>query len=161
MTTSRLKRVGGTSRHCRGKRPHLLLRGESPAFSVVAAGNGVPLIYDMALRDRLVLPQESQVSKRVARGLSGIFSSRCWGLGPYLELRPTPGLLSRAEMDLRVPMEFQQGIQASSPVETCKSAFLLNYKSSFCSLCRAGHRDSSGLSLKVSQGCHTSHCVLS
>ena len=28
-------------------------------------------------------------------------------------------------------MEFQQGIQASSPVETCKSAFLLNCKSSF------------------------------
>ena len=31
------------SRHRRGKRPHLTLRGESPAFSVCSRKNGVPL----------------------------------------------------------------------------------------------------------------------
>ena len=30
------------------------------------------------LRDRLMLPQRSQVSFRVARGPSGFLSSRCW-----------------------------------------------------------------------------------
>ena len=36
----------------------------------------------------------------------------------------TSGFLSSADMDLGHPMEFQQGIQALSRVETCKSAFL-------------------------------------
>ena len=34
------------------------------------------------------------------------------------------GFLSSANMDLRVPLEFPQGSQASSRVETCKSAVL-------------------------------------
>ena len=42
----------------------------------------------------------------------------------------TSGLLSSADMDLRVPMEFQQGSQASSHVETCRYAFLLSCSSS-------------------------------
>ena len=33
----------------------------------------------------------------------------------------TAGFLSSADMDLEVPMEFQQGRQDSSLVETCKS----------------------------------------
>ena len=33
-------------------------------------------------------------------------------------------------MSLGVPMEFQQGSQASFLVETCKSAFLSSFKSS-------------------------------
>ena len=43
----------------------------------------------------------------------------------------TSGFLSSADMDLRVPMEFQQGSQASSNVETCKCAFLSNCNNSF------------------------------
>ena len=42
----------------------------------------------------------------------------------------TSGFLSSADMDLRVPMEFPQGSQASSHVETCKSALLSSWKSS-------------------------------
>ena len=42
----------------------------------------------------------------------------------------TSGFHSSADMDLSVPMEFQQGSQASSPVETCKSTFLLSCNSS-------------------------------
>ena len=65
-------KMGFLSRHHRGKGPHLALRGESPAFSVVAAGKMGFLSSDnMALRDLLMLPQESQVSMRVVRGLSG------------------------------------------------------------------------------------------
>ena len=52
--------VGFLSRLCSGKGPHLALRGESPGFSRVAAGNlGFLLSCDGELRDPLVLPQES------------------------------------------------------------------------------------------------------
>ena len=65
-------KVGFLSRHHRGKGPHLAMRGESPAFSVVAAGKMVFLSsYDRDFRDPLVLPQESHFFMRVARGLLG------------------------------------------------------------------------------------------
>ena len=56
-------KVGFLSRcHCR-KGPHLMLRGESPGFSRVEAGNlGFLSSYDGELRDPLVWPQESPVS---------------------------------------------------------------------------------------------------
>ena len=51
------------SGRCGGKGPHLELRGESPGFSRVAAGNmGFLLSYNGDLRDLLMLPQESPVS---------------------------------------------------------------------------------------------------
>ena len=80
--------------------------------------------------DLLVLPQESQVSMQVARGFSGFLSSRCRDLGSHLELRLEPQSSSSADMDLGVPMQFQQGSQALSHVETCKSTFLSRCKSS-------------------------------
>ena len=42
----------------------------------------------------------------------------------------TSGFLSSADMDLRVPKEFQHGSQFTSHVETWKSAFLSSCKSS-------------------------------
>ena len=55
--------VGFLSRCHSRKWPHLVLRGESPGFSRVVAGNlGFLLDYDRDLRDLLVLPQESQVT---------------------------------------------------------------------------------------------------
>ena len=63
--------------------------------------------YDGDLRDPLVWPQESPVSMRVARGLSGFLCSRCWGRGPHLDLRP--------------------GSQASSPVPTWILGFLWSF----------------------------------
>ena len=42
----------------------------------------------------------------------------------------TSGFLSIADMDFGVPMEFPQGIQASSRVEICKSTFLPRCNSS-------------------------------
>ena len=41
--------------------------------------------YDGDLRDPLWWPQERPVHMRVARGLSGLFSRRCWGLRPCVE----------------------------------------------------------------------------
>ena len=71
-------KVGFPSRCYSGKGPDLALRGESPGFSRVEAGNLVFLFSCYRdLRDPLVLPQESQVSIRVARGLSGFLSSWC------------------------------------------------------------------------------------
>ena len=67
------------------KGPNIAWSGESPAFSRVVAGNvGFLPTYDGDLRDMLLLPQESPVSMRVARGLLGFLSSRFWVLGPHL-----------------------------------------------------------------------------
>ena len=83
-------KVGFLSRRCSGKGPHLVLWGKSD-FSRFAAGNlWFFLSYDRDVKDPLLLPQESPVSMLVARGLSGFFSSWCWGLGPHLQLRPEP-----------------------------------------------------------------------
>ena len=106
---------------CRsGKGPHLALRGESPGFSQVAAGSLAFLSsYYGDLSDPLVFPQESQVSMQVERGLSGFIIIQV--LGPRSSSgveAGTSGFLSSADMDLGVPLEFQQGSQASSLVET-------------------------------------------
>ena len=105
-TLSRLKREGGISLQTpQRKGPNLALKGESPGFSRVSAGNlGFLSSYDGDLRDPLVWPQESPVSMRVARGLSGFLCSRCWGRGPHLEFRLEP--------------------QCSFPVLTLNSGFL-------------------------------------
>ena len=96
-------KVGFLSRCRSGKGPNLALRGESPGFSQVAMGNLESFqSYYRGLRNPFVLPQEIPVSMRVARGLS----SRCWVLGPHLELKPVP--------------------QGSSPVLTWISGFLLS-----------------------------------
>ena len=125
------RKVGYLSRCCSRKGPHFTLRGESPFFPRVAGRNlGFLSNYDWDLRDPLVLPQESPVTMRVARGLSGFLSSQCCDLGPHLELRMEPHVLTSADMDLGVPMEFSQGSKASSRVETCKSAFLSSCNSS-------------------------------
>ena len=63
--------MGFLSRRRSGKWSYLGLRGESPDFSRVVAGNlGFLLSYDGYLRYLLMLPQESPVSMRVVRGLS-------------------------------------------------------------------------------------------
>ena len=89
-TLSRLKSEDGNSLQCHSRKgPHLALRGESLGFSrVVAANLGFLSSYDEDLRDPLVWPQESPVSMRVARGLSGFLCSRCQSRGPHLYLRP-------------------------------------------------------------------------
>ena len=46
--------------------------------------------YDGDLRDPLWGPQERPVPIRVAWGLSGFLSRRCWGLRPCVELVPEP-----------------------------------------------------------------------
>ena len=113
------------------KGPHLALWGESPGFSRVAEGNmGFLLTYDRDIKDPLILLQESPLSMRVVRGLSGFLCSRCLGQGSLLALR----------LDLRFPLQcphgsqgsygVSKGSQASSDMETWKSAFLSSWKSS-------------------------------
>ena len=107
-----------------------------------------------------MLPQESQVSIQVARGLLGFLSSRCRGIGPHLELRPEP--------------------QVSSSVLTRISAFLWSFNSrvrprlvwrhgtplpsrgfkELSGFLSSGHRVL-GLFVEVPQGCHPSICVFS
>ena len=74
---------------------------------------GLLLSYNGDLRDLLVGPQ----------GLSGPRSSSFVEAG-------NSRFLSRADMDLGVPLGHPQGSQASSHVEPCKSALLSSRKSS-------------------------------
>ena len=108
-----------------------MLRGESSGFSRVVAGNMAFLLsYNEDLRDRLCgltkvlspyeLPGASRDSSPV-------------GVGPRSSSGAeiaTSRLLCNADMDLGVPLEFPQGSQSSSPVESCKSSFLSNCNNS-------------------------------
>ena len=131
-------KVGFLSRcHCR-KGPHLMLRGESPGFSRVVAGNIVFLLsYDRDLRDLLKLPQESPVSMRVARGLSGFLSSQSLSLVPHLQLRREPqysspeltwisGFLWSFNRGVRPHFVFRHGSHLSSRAVKVVSGFLLS-----------------------------------
>ena len=89
------EKVGFLLRCHSGNGPYLALRGESPGFSRVVAGNFLFLSsYDGDLMDLLMLPHERPVSMRVARGLSGFLSSLCWVQSPLLEPRPEPEVSS-------------------------------------------------------------------
>ena len=73
------------------KRASSRIEGRILWVSRVSAGHLEFLLsLDGDLRDPLVLPQESEVSIRVVRGLLGFLSSRCRGIGPYLKLRLEP-----------------------------------------------------------------------
>ena len=90
------------------KRASSRVQGRISWFSRVPAGNlGFLSSYDRDLKGPFILPQETPVSMRVARGVSGSLSSQCRVLGPHLELRPQP--------------------QVSSPVLTWISEFLRNF----------------------------------
>ena len=105
----RLKMEGGISlKMLQGKRASSQVEGRiSWFFSSCGRKLGVPLELPQRPRDPLVLPQESKVSMRVARCLSGFLSSRYRGLGPHLDLRLEP--------------------QGSSPVLTWISGFLWSF----------------------------------
>ena len=125
--------MGFLSRLHSRKGPHLALRGESPGYFRVAAGNmRFFSSYDGDLRDLLVLSQESQVSMKVARGLSGFLSCRYQGLGPHLELRPEPQVSSLVLTWISGFLwSFNRKVRPCSFVQTGKSAFLSSCKSSF------------------------------
>ena len=104
--------VGFLSRRHSGKGPNLTLRGESPGFSQILAGNlGFLSSYDGDLRDPLVGPQGVPVSTQVARVPWGFLCSLCPGRGPHLEWRSEPVFPSRADMDLGIPLGRPQGSQ--------------------------------------------------
>ena len=123
----RLKRkVGFLSKRRSGKGSHLELRGESPVFSRVAAGNkGFFSSYKVDHKDSFVRPQENTDSMGVAMALSRLFSNWIPGhKSSFGAEAATTGFPSNAYMDLGVPLHLPQGSQASFRVETCKSTFL-------------------------------------
>ena len=152
--------MGFLSRCCSGKGPHLALKGESPGVSRVAEEPWGSSRVATWTSNPLVLPQESQVSIRVARGLLGFLSSRCRGIGPHLELRPEPqgsspvltwisGFLWSFNRGVRPRLVWRHGTPLPSRGVKGVSVFL-----------SSGHRGL-GLFLKVPRGCHTSLRVLS
>ena len=122
-------KVGFLSRHRCAKGPHIGLRGEFPGVSRVSTGNlGFLSSYDGDLRDPLVGPQEILVSMSVVRNSRIPLQSLTGPRSSSGFQTRTSGFLSSAYMDLQVPLEFPQECQASSRVQTCKSAFLLSWK---------------------------------
>ena len=149
--------MGFLSRCCGRKGPHLVWRRISLGFSRVVVG--FLSSYDRDLRDPLLglrnvhSPCKSQGSRWdfsavavVPRSSSGVETG-------------TLGFLSRADMDLGVPLWCAQWNQASSCVEPCKSLSSRAGKACQTS-CRVDHRDL-WLSLEGPQGCHNFHRVLS
>ena len=130
------EKVGFLSRSCSGKGPHFALRGQSPGFSRVDAGNfGFLSSYDGDLMELLMWLQESPVSMRVARGLSGFLSHLCRGLSPHLELRPQPqasssvltwisGLLCSLHRGVRPRLMWRHAIPLTSRAVTVVSGLL-------------------------------------
>ena len=129
-------KVGFLSRRLSGKGSYLSLRGESPHFSRVAAANLWFLSsYNGDLRDPLLGPQEIPVSILAARGFSGFLCSRCWGRGPYLDLKlesqgssPVPtwisGFLWSFHRGVRLCVVWRHARPLSSQAEKTGSGFL-------------------------------------
>ena len=101
-----------------------MLKGESPCFSQVAAGN----LEFLSSYDR-------DIRHGVVSGKSSLHASYEGPLGIPLQSLPgsrsssgaetsTSDFLSSADMNLGVRMELPQGTQASSHVEICKSVLL-------------------------------------
>ena len=136
-TLSRLKREGGISLELpQRKRASSCVEGKiSWFFSSWAGKLGFLLSEDGDLRDPLVWLQESPVSMRVARGLSGFLSHLCRVLSPHLELRPQPqasssvltwisGLLCSLHRGVRPRLMWRHAIPLTSRAVTVVSGLL-------------------------------------
>ena len=77
--------VGLLSRHCSGKGPHLVMRGEPRGFSRVVAGFSS---YDVEHREPLVVPQGSPISIQVVRATWELLTSHCRANRPHLGFFP-------------------------------------------------------------------------
>ena len=77
--------MGLLSRHCSGKGPHLVMRGEPRGFSRVAAGFSS---YDVEHREPLVVPQGSPISIQVVRATWELLMSHCRANRPHLGMCP-------------------------------------------------------------------------
>ena len=131
-TLLRLKREGGISLETsQWKKSSSRFEGRiSWLFSSCSKKLEVPLQLRWGPQGPALVSQESPVCMRVTRGLSVFLSRQSQGLGPHRAEASTSGFLSRADMDLGVPMEFPQGSLSSSHVETCKYTFLLSCNNS-------------------------------
>ena len=127
--------VGLLSRHCSGKGPHLVMRGEPRGFSRVAAGF---LSYDVEHREPLVVPQGSPISIQVVRATWELLTSHCRANRPHLGFFPeTPcsspvatgisGLHSRFTRGVSPHLELRWERQGSSTFMTLISGSLWSW----------------------------------
>ena len=87
--------------------------------------------YDGDVNDPLWGPQKRPLPMRIARGLSGFLSRRCWGLRPCVDSVPEPEDSSPVQTwILRVLLDSPQGSQSWSRVGACTCAFLPSCSSS-------------------------------
>ena len=127
--------VGLLLRHCSGKGPHLVMRGEPRGFSRVAAGFSS---YDVEHREPLVVPQGSPISIQVVRATWELLTSHCRANRPHLGLFPeTPcsspvatgisGLHSRFTRGVSRHLELRWECQGSSTFLTLISGSLWSW----------------------------------
>ena len=115
---------------------------------VVAANLGFLLSSNGDFRDLPFWPQESPVSIRIVRGLSGYFCSCCRGRGPHLDLSSQPqifapvltwisaflrsfhresGLVSCGDMQVWSPLKLENQYQDSCRVDIGIGGFFLRF----------------------------------
>ena len=127
--------MGLLSRHCSGKGPHLVMRGEPRGFSRVAAGFSS---YDVEHREPLVVPQGSPISIQVVRATWELLTSHCRANRPHLGFFPeTPcsspvatgisGLHSRFTRGVSPHLELRWERQGSSTFMTLISGSLWSW----------------------------------
>ena len=127
--------MGLLSRHCSGKGPHLVMRGEPRGFSRVVAGFSS---YDVEHREPLVVPQGSPISIQVVRATWELLTSHCRANRPHLGLFPeTPcsspvatgisGLHSRFTRGVSPHLELRWERQGSSTFMTLISGSLWSW----------------------------------
>ena len=136
-TFSRLKSEDGIfleMPQCKSADSHV--EGRISQFFQYAAGNlGFLSTYDGDARDPLVWPQESAVSMRVAKGLSGFLFTHSRGHGPHTDLRPEPqasspvltwnsGLLWSFRRGVNLPLMWRNAIQLTFSARQAMTGFL-------------------------------------
>ena len=127
------------SGHCRGKGPHLALRGVSLRFSRVAVGSLEFLLSDGGhLREPRVFSLGSQASFQVLRGILGFLRRCCSGIGPHFTFRVkcrgfsrvmavSLGCLSSCDRDVKIPLIWPQGSQVSFRVSRGSTGLLSSH----------------------------------
>lgn len=102
----------------------IVLMGESPNFSLVAAGNlGLPSSYDGNLRDPAIWPRKIQSPAASGEGLLSNCIQMVPGLlGPHLGTEAAGFRVPLSTADIDLGSEALTG-SGSTHVETCKSIF--------------------------------------
>ena len=116
-------------RRCSRNGPHLGWTGVSRGLSQVAVGGlGFLSRFQGELREPLVLPQESQVSIRVARASPGVFLNHGRVIRPHFTWKGESPCVPRVAAGSVGSLELPRGRDGASHVVSWKSGILLSFQ---------------------------------